>query len=114
MDITGKIVQKNEERQITDSFKVKEFVADCGNFNQVQEWQENILKFQVKNSKIEELNKIPDGSIVKISFFPNGRWFDKKDNSGKDVAFNLDAFRFEVLKEAAIDSSDRTTTNEIV
>lgn len=100
MEITGKILQKNEVRKITDTFSVQEFIADCGTTNQMQEWKENILKFQASNSRITDLEKISIGSIVKISFFPNGRWYDKKDGSGRDAASNLDAFRLEVLKAA--------------
>ena len=101
MEITGKILQKNETRKISDTFSVQEFIADCGTTNQMQEWRENILKFQVSNAKIEQLDKIAVGSVVKISFFPNGRWFEKRDGSGRDAAFNLDAFKFEILKAAA-------------
>lgn len=105
MEITGKILQKNETRKISETFSVQEFIADCGTTNQMQEWRENILKFQVANAKIEQLEKITVGSVVKISFFPNGRWFEKRDNTGRDVAFNLDAFKFEVLKPADTDAN---------
>lgn len=105
MEITGKILQKNETRKISETFSVQEFIADCGTTNQMQEWRENILKFQVANAKIEQLEKITVGSVVKISFFPNGRWFDKRDGSGRDAAFNLDAFKFEVLKPAETDTN---------
>lgn len=112
MEITGKILQKNETRKISETFSVQEFIADCGTTNQMQEWRENILKFQVANAKIEELAKISVGSVVKISFFPNGRWYDKRDGSGRDAAFNLDAFKFEVLKPAETDANTHATAED--
>lgn len=111
MEITGKLLQKNEVRKITETFSVQEIIADCGYMNQMQEWKENIIKFQISNANIEEISKVPDDSVLKFYFFPKGRWFDKKDNSGKDVAVNLDISKFEVLKLAEQEQKATETQN---
>jgi len=113
MEITGKILEKLEVKTISETFKVQEFVADCGMMNQMQEWKENILPFQVSNANIDVLAKINPGSIVKITFFPKGRYYEKRDGSGNAVAFNMDAYKLEVLK-AADEPTPETPTNGLI
>lgn len=98
MEIYGTITSRTEVEQKTESFKVQKFILDASYMNnQTGQMNENTLEFQVSGNAIEKLAAVPDHSRVKVFFSPRGRVVDKKDGSGKFVAQNLDAWKFEIL-----------------
>ena len=100
MDIIGNIYSREAVEQKTETFRVQEFMLDASyfdNYNQTQ--RENFIRMQVKNTNIDKLAKIPDGSRVKVFFTIEGRFYDKEDGT-KGHAQNLSAFNFEVIKLA--------------
>ena len=99
-EIYGIMLNRSEEKQITETFKVQEFYVDCSEFDRFtgQKKFDNKLKFQVSNTKIDELKKINRGDLIKIQFNPQGREYDKQDGSGKGHAQNLNAWKIEVVK----------------
>ena len=100
MDIIGNIYSREAVEQKTETFRVQEFMLDASyfdNYNQTQ--RENFIRMQVKNTYIDKLAKIPDGSRVKVFFTIEGRFYDKEDGT-KGHAQNLSAFNFEVIKLA--------------
>ena len=100
MEIYGLMLNRSEAKQVTDNFTVQEFFLDCSEFDRFtgQKKFDNKLKFQVSNSKIEELKKVNRGDLVKVQFNPQGREYDKQDGSGKGHAQNLNAWKIEVVK----------------
>ncbi|MBO6184221.1 MAG: DUF3127 domain-containing protein [Chryseobacterium sp.] len=98
MDIYGTIDSRTPAEQKTETFRVQNFILDASWVNNVNgNTIENILEFQVTGNNIEKLEAIPDKSRVKVFFNPSGRMVEKKDGSGKFVAQNLNAYKFEIL-----------------
>ena len=86
--LTGKIKQVNEVKQVSETFKVREFVVtidDGGKYPQH-------VQLQVTNDKCDVLNTFAPGSEVTVSFNLRGREWTGKDGVVK--FFNtLDAWR---------------------
>ena len=98
MDIHGTIISRTPAEQKTENFRVQTFILDASWMNNNSgNMIENTLEFQVTGNNIEKLDVIADKSRVKVFFSPQGRWANKKDGSGKFVAQNLNAYKFEVL-----------------
>lgn len=102
MEITGIITKKDGPNEVTATFKKLDVYIDCSITNQFQEKFENHLCFQFTNKRIEKFlesgAEVGDG--VKISFQPQGRYFEKKDNGGTGHRQSLNAFAISVLKKA--------------
>lgn len=96
MDITGVLLKKSEVQEKTEKFKIQEFYLDCTRYDQYTgERYENIIKFQVTNANIEKLQAVQEGYIVKVSFFPTGRFFDYQGE--KKHAQNLNAYQVDFI-----------------
>lgn len=104
-ELTGKIKLINPEKQVSDTFKVREFVVTIdadGNYPQH-------IQLQATNDKCDVLNSFTTGSDVKIAFNLRGReWTNPQ---GEVKYFNtLDAWRIEA---ATAQSAPGAVPNEI-
>lgn len=98
MEIFGTIISRTEVEQKTENFKVQKFILDASYINnQTGQKNENTLEFQCSGNSIDKLAAVPDQSRVKVFFNPQGRVVDKRDGTGKFVAQNLNAWKFEIL-----------------
>ena len=88
MEIQGKLVEKYETTQISDSFRKREFVIEFIENPQYPEY----LKFDLIQDKCEQLDNFQPGDSLKVEFNLKGRkWTDP---SGNDKYFNtLQAWR---------------------
>lgn len=98
-ELAGKVTEIFNLQQVTDKFKKREFVIDAGG-----EWNgnyyENPLKFQCANAHCDALNGVKVGDQVKVLFGCKGGKYEK---DGKVMFItNLNCFKIEVLKPAAI------------
>lgn len=113
MEIYGTITSRTAVEQKTETFKVQTLVLDASyHDNRTGKTYENILEFQVTGNAIEKLAAVPDQSRVKVFFNPQGRLVDKKDGSGKFVAQNLNAWKFEILIQNQNGTSRNSTTQQ--
>lgn len=90
MNIKGRLVEKFETQQVSDSFRKREFVVEYAENPQYPE----LLKFELIQSNCEQLDQIDLNSDISVTFNLKGRkWTDKQ---GKVVYFNsLQAWRIE-------------------
>jgi hypothetical protein len=110
MEIYGTIISRTEAEQKTENFTVQKFILDASYMNnQTGQMNENTLEFQVTGNTIEKLSAVADGSRVKVFFSPQGRIVDKKDGTGKFIAQNLNAWKFEILIPNQNGQSNTTT-----
>lgn len=90
--LIGELTKIEEVRQVSDSFKKREFVVtdNSGKYPQT-------ILLQVVQDRCEILDKVKVGQLVEVSFFLNGReWTNPKD--GVVRYFNsLDAWKVEPL-----------------
>lgn len=90
MNIKGKLIEKFDTQQVSDSFRKREFVVEFAENPQYPE----LLKFELIQSNCEQLDQIDPNSDISVTFNLKGRkWTDKQ---GKTVYFNsLQAWRVE-------------------
>jgi len=89
--LTGKIKTVKDERQVSDTFKIREFVVTIDGEGKYPQQ----LQLQVTQDKCELLNTFTAGSDVTVSFNLRGReWTDPK--TGDVKVFNtLEAWRID-------------------
>lgn len=93
-EIEGKLIEKFDTQQISDSFKKREFVIETAEEGGGRVFTEQI-KFQLIQDKCDLVDAISIDSRVKVSFNIKGRKWEK---AGKVNYFtNLDAWRVESL-----------------
>jgi len=66
--LKGKLILKSEPRQITDKFRVMDFVIQTPDEKYPQS-----IQFQVMNDRIQEMDKFTIGEEVEVSFDVRGR-----------------------------------------
>jgi len=64
----GKLILKSEPKQITDKFRVMDFVIQTPDEKYPQS-----IQFQVMNDRIQEMDKFTIGEEVEVSFDVRGR-----------------------------------------
>lgn len=91
MNITGKLIEKFEIQQITDTFRKREFVIEYAENPQYPEF----VKFELIQTNCEQLDNFEAGEEISIAFNLKGRkWTDPK--SGQVKYFNsLQAWKLE-------------------
>ena len=100
--LSGKLKVKGDERQVSDSFKVLEFVLTDDSSQYPQD-----IQFQLCQDKTSLLNDFVEGQELTVSFNLRGRAWDNKE--GVTKYFNtLDAWR--VAKKETANAS--TSSNE--
>jgi len=89
--LTGKIKAIKEERQVSETFKIREFVVTIDGEGKYPQH----LQLQATNDKCDSLNAFTTGSDVTVSFNLRGReWTDPKN--GEVKVFNtLEAWRID-------------------
>ena len=104
-ELIGKIKLINPERQVSETFKVREFVVTIdadGNYPQD-------IQLQTTNDKCEALNAFTTGSDVKVAFNLRGREWTSPQ--GEVKYFNtLDAWRVEA---ATANSAPGAVPNQV-
>lgn len=92
MDITGTIKVKNNEQQVSEKFKKREFVI-ADNSTQYPQY----IMFQITQDRCSLLDQYNVGDEVKVMFNIRGReWPDPKTNTVK--YFNsLEAWKIEMV-----------------
>ncbi len=95
MNIKGKLLEKFDVQQVSDSFRKREFIVEYSENPQYPEF----LKFELIQSNCDQLDNISTGSDISVTFNLKGRkWTDKQ---GKTVYFNsLQAWRVETSEES--------------
>jgi hypothetical protein len=94
-EIEGKLIEKFETVQISDSFQKREFVLETEENNGGNIYNQNI-KFQLIQKGCGEIDSSNVGDVVKVHFNLQGRKWEK---DGKTSYFNsLNAWRIEKLK----------------
>ncbi|WP_421878152.1 DUF3127 domain-containing protein [Marinoscillum sp.] len=90
MTIDGKLIEKSETQEVTNSFKKREFVVEYAENPQYPEY----LKFELIQTNCQQLDGFNIGDEMSISFNLKGRkWTDP---SGTTKYFNsLQAWRLE-------------------
>jgi hypothetical protein len=66
--LKGKLILKSEPRQITDKFRVMDFVIQTPDEKYPQS-----IQFQVMNDRIQEMDKFTTGEEVEVTFDHRGR-----------------------------------------
>lgn len=73
LELTGKLVEKFEEQQISDKFKKREFVLETSENNFTEQ-----IKFELVQDRTDLIDPYNIGEEVKVSFNLKGRkWNDK-------------------------------------
>ena len=94
MNIKGRLIEKFETQQVSDSFRKREFVVEFAENPQYPE----LLKFELIQTNCEQLDQIDLNTDISVTFKLKGRkWTDKQ---GKTMYFNsLQAWRVEAAAE---------------
>jgi len=94
MNIKGKLLEKFETQNVSDTFRKREFIVEYAENPQYPEF----LKFELIQSNCDQIDQISVGSDINVNFNLKGRkWTDKQ---GKIVYFNsLQAWRVETSQE---------------
>lgn len=108
MNIKGKLLEKGETQNITDSFRKREFVVEYAENPQYPEF----LKFELIQTNCEQLDSFDAGQEINISFNLKGRkWTDK---NGEVKYFNsLQAWRVERVNDIAQPESSSSDTGDM-
>lgn len=90
MNIKGRLLEKSDTQNVSDSFKKREFIVEFAENPQYPEF----LKFELIQSNCDQLDSISAGTDISVTFNLKGRkWTDKQ---GKVVYFNsLQAWKVE-------------------
>lgn len=97
-EIDGKLILKEDEQQISASFKKREFVIEVEN-ERNSDWND-FIKFQLTQDRCALVEQFNPGDALKVSFNIRGRKWEK---DGKVSYFsNLEAWRVEA---AAVQNS---------
>jgi hypothetical protein len=91
-EIEGKLIEKYEIEQVTDSFKKREFVLEKSITANGREFVETI-KFQLTQDKCDQINSFKLGDLIKIQFNIKGRKWTK--NGVTSYFNNLEAWKVE-------------------
>jgi hypothetical protein len=71
--LKGKLILKSEPRQISDKFRVMDFVIQTPDERYPQS-----IQFQVMNDRIQEMDKFIIGEEVEVTFDHRGREYNGK------------------------------------
>ena len=89
LELTGKLVEKFEEQQISEKFKKREFVVETSENNFTEQ-----IKFELVQDRTDIIDPYSIGEEIKVSFNLKGRkWNDK-------YFVNVQAWRIERTSSA--------------
>jgi uncharacterized Zn finger protein (UPF0148 family) len=96
-EITGKVILKEDTKQVSDKFKKREFVIEVVN-ERNEKWND-FIKFQLTQDRCDLLETVSINETIKVSFNIKGRKWEK---DGKVNYFsNLEAWRIEKMQATA-------------
>ena len=99
LEIVGKLVEKYEAQNVTQTFKTREFVIEMAEEINGNTYT-NFAKMQLVQNKCDITDRFNKGDQVKVSFNIKGRsYVDKKDGKTKYIS-NMDAWRVEAYSAA--------------
>ncbi len=107
-EIKGKLIEKSNVKQISDTFKVREFVIENTETVAGRDFTE-MIKFQLVQDKCSLVEDIQKGDSIKVNFNIRGRKWEKDGRSG--YMTNLDAWRIEKSDSTSATSQDEKTEN---
>jgi hypothetical protein len=90
-EIEGQLIVKDNEQQISASFKKREFVIEVEN-ERNPDWND-FIKFQLTQDKCSLIDQYNIGDKLKVSFNIRGRKWEK--NGQINYFSNLEAWRIE-------------------
>ena len=93
-DVTGKLIEKYDAQQITDSFKKREFVVECPKEISGNVYQD-YLKFQLTQDRVSLIDSMNVGDMVKVHFNLRGSKYTSKKDGSTGYITNLEAWRLE-------------------
>ncbi len=101
MNIKGKLLEKFDTQQVTDSFRKREFVVEYAENPQYPEF----IKFELIQTNCEQLDGVDVGQEINVNFNLKGRkWTDK---NGEVKYFNsLQAWRLERANDIESNSTN--------
>ena len=104
---SGILIFKDIEKQVTETFKNREFVIEVINEKDTK-WND-FIKFQLSQANCSLIDNIAIGAPIEVSFNLRGRKWEK---DGKVSYFNsLDAWRIAAQSQVAGSASPQTFTN---
>lgn len=97
-ELTGKLIEKYDTVQRTETFRIREFVVEQTDENNGRTFT-SYIKFQCTQDRTSILDRVQTGEQVKVYFNIKG---SKSERDGK-VSYwtNLDAWRIESALDAA-------------
>ena len=93
-DVTGKLIEKYDVQQITDSFKKREFVVECPKEISGNVYQD-YLKFQLTQDRVSLIDTMNVGDMIKVHFNLRGSKYTSKKDGSTGYITNLEAWRLE-------------------
>ena len=98
LEITGKLLVKQDTQQVSERFKKREFVLELSDEVNGNVYT-NFAKMQLVQNKCDILDRFNEGDNVKVSFNIKG---NKWERDGKvNYITNLDAWRIEAATQDA-------------
>jgi len=108
LEITGKLIEKQDTVNVNDRFRKREFVLELTDEVNGNTYT-NFGKFQCVQAKCDILDKFNIGDELKVSFNVKGnRW--EKDGKVSYIT-NLDAWRVEKVGENATEQAQQANVN---
>jgi len=93
-ELSGKLIEKNDTVQVSDTFKKREFVIEHIDNSGGKEFID-LIKFQLTGERCSLLDKFNLNDEIKVSFNIRGRRWVKDNRVGYFT--NLDAWRIEKI-----------------
>ncbi len=106
-DVTGKLIEKYDVQQITDTFKKREFVIECPKEISGNTYQD-YLKFQLTQDRVSLLDSMNEGSEIKVHFNLRGSKYTSKKDGTTGYITNLEAWRLEAATDQPVAPSQQT------
>lgn len=107
MEITGKVIVKNDTKIVSEKFKSRDFVIET------EDKYPQKISFQLAQDKVSHLDKVNVGDTICVHFNVRGR--EWKSPQGEVKYFNtLDAWNIDGITKAntPINNDPYFTTNE--
>ena len=93
-ELSGKLIEKYDVQQITDSFKKREFVVEV--FKEISgNTYSDMIKFQITQDRVNIIDQLQVGNDVKVSFNIRGSKYTSKKDGTTGYITNLEAWRVE-------------------
>ena len=104
LEIQGTIHFVGKERQVSDSFKKREFVLHVPNDTNSQ--YDDFIQLQMSQDKCAKLDEVEKGYEIKAFVNVRGKEYSKKDGSGMAYFNTLEVWKFDVLKSVPVGSGE--------